>query len=177
MNHRIVTSALVLALLSGVPAAWARDGVQTAGSVINVALLSAATAATFGHHDSVGTRQLALSLGVTWTVTLVLKRAINETRPNGGGYSFPSGHSSSSFGSAEFMRRRYGWKWGAPFYALATFVAYSRVESKMHYTHDVIAGAAIGVASSFIFTKPRQSWTAGVSGDAHGAQFTFSRIW
>jgi membrane-associated phospholipid phosphatase len=145
--------------------------------VLNVVLPAAAAVATIGHHDGAGAKQLAVSLGVTWGLTFVLKRATNETRPNGGNYSFPSGHSSSSFASAEFMRRRYGWKWGAPAYAAAAFVAYSRVESRMHYTHDVIAGAAIGVASSFIFTKPHKNWTATVSGDTRGAQFTFTRVW
>jgi membrane-associated phospholipid phosphatase len=177
MNRRIVVGGVVLVLLLGAPAAWAGDGIQTAGSVLNVALASAAGAATIGHRDVVGARQLAISLGVTWCVTLALKHAINETRPDGGSLSFPSGHSSSSFASAEFMRRRYGWKWGAPAYAVAAFVAYSRVESRMHYTHDVVAGAALGVASSFIFTKPHQGWTAAVSGDTRGAQFTFSRVW
>jgi membrane-associated phospholipid phosphatase len=177
MNRKIVVGAIALVLLAGAPAAWAGDGIQTAGSVVNGALIAAAAAATIGHHDGAGAKQLAVSLGVTWGVTFALKRAINETRPNGGDYSFPSGHSSSSFASAEFMRRRYGWRWGAPAYALAAFVAYSRVESRMHYTHDVVAGAAIGIASSLIFVKPHPNWTATVSGDTRGAQLTFSRVW
>lgn len=177
MNRRIVVGVVALVLLSGAPAAWAGDGIQTAGSVLNGALMSAAAVATIGHHDGVGARQLAVSLGVTWVVTFTLKRVINETRPDGGDYSFPSGHASSSFASAEFMRRRYGWRWGAPAYALAAFVAYSRVESQMHYTHDVVAGAAIGVASSLIFTKPHRNWTATVTGDTRGAWFTYNRVW
>ena len=75
------------------------------------------------------------------------------------------------------MRRRYGLKWGVPFYALAAFVGYSRVESRNHYTHDVVAGAAIGIASSFIFTRPRQHWTAAVTGDTHGGQLSLTRVW
>jgi membrane-associated phospholipid phosphatase len=177
MKRRLIMGAIVLALLVSAPAARADDGVRTVGNALNIALPLTAAVATIGHHDGVGAKQLALSLGVTWGVTFALKRAINETRPNGGDYSFPSGHSSSSFASAEFMRRRYGWKWGVPAYALAAFVAYSRVESRMHYTHDVVAGAAIGVASSLIFTKPHRSWTATVAGDTSGARFTFSRVW
>jgi membrane-associated phospholipid phosphatase len=42
-----------------------------------------------------------------------------------------------------------------PAYAVATFVAYSRVESKRHWTSDVIAGGAIGIASNLVFTHAR----------------------
>jgi len=171
-----VLAALAL-VVACCPAARADDKVQTAGDVLQVALPSAAIVATLAQRDEAGTKQLVLSLGVTWAVTTALKYATHETRPNGGDLSFPSGHTSSSFATAEFMRRRYGWKWGVPFYALAAFVGYSRVESHMHYTHDVIAGAAIGFASSFIFTTPRQHWTAAVSGDMHGGQFSLSRVW
>lgn len=177
MNRAIVVGAIVLVMFAGAQHAWAGDGVQTAGSVLNATLIGAAAAATLGHHDGVGARQLAISLGVTWGATLALKRLVNETRPNGGAYSFPSGHSSSSFAPAEFLRRRYGWTWGVPAYAAAVFVAYSRVESHMHYTHDVIAGAALGVAASAIFTTPRRGWTTTVSGDTRGVQVVFSRVW
>jgi membrane-associated phospholipid phosphatase len=77
---------------------------------------------------------------------------VNAERPNGGGQSFPSGHASVSFSSAEFLRKRYGWGWGLPAYALASFVAYSRVEAGKHYTRDVVAGAALGGACSYLFT-------------------------
>jgi membrane-associated phospholipid phosphatase len=56
------------------------------------------------------------------------------------------------------MRKRYGWEYGIPAYAAATFVAFSRVEAKDHYTHDVIAGAFIGIASSYLFTRPYHGW-------------------
>lgn len=177
MKPRIFVGAVVLVVLTGAPDARAGEGIQTAGSVLNAALLGAAAGAALGHHDLVGAGQLAISLGVTWTATQTLKRLVDETRPNGGHFSFPSGHSSSSFASAEFMRRRYGWKWGAPAYAVAAFVAYSRVESHMHYTRDVVAGAALGVATSFIFTRPWHGWTGSVSGDTRGIQASFTRVW
>lgn len=46
---------------------------------------------------------------------------------------------------AAFLQMRYGWALGGPAYAVASFVACSRVESKRHYTSDVVAGAAIGI--------------------------------
>jgi membrane-associated phospholipid phosphatase len=91
-----------------------------------------------------------MTLGVTYG----LKYTVDEKRPNGGSHSFPSAHTSISFSAAEFMRKRYGWEYGIPAYAAASFVAYSRVESREHWPHDVIAGASIGIVSSFIFTKP-----------------------
>ena len=73
-------------------------------------------------------------------VVYVLKPIVDRQRPDGGSQSFPSGHSASAFAGAAFLQRRYGWSYGAPAYAVATFVAYSRVESKRHWTSDVIAG-------------------------------------
>lgn len=56
------------------------------------------------------------------------------------------------------MRERYGWEVGLPAYVLASFVAYSRVKSDYHYAHDVVAGAAIGIGSSWLFTTPYKGW-------------------
>lgn len=61
-----------------------------------------------------------------------------------GGYSFPSGHSCSSFAAASviFARDR---RWGAGALALAGLIALSRVFLFVHYPTDVLAGAALGV--------------------------------
>ncbi len=45
-------------------------------------------------------------------------------------------------------------KYAVTAYLGASYVAWSRVESDNHFAVDVVAGAAIGIASSFIFTKP-----------------------
>ncbi|HTL18085.1 MAG TPA: phosphatase PAP2 family protein [Patescibacteria group bacterium] len=112
-----------------------------------------------GYRDTQGTIQFAESVGLTLGATYILKYAVSERRPNGGSQSFPSGHSSISFSSAEFLRKRYGWEYGIPAYALASFVAYSRVEANQHHPHDVIAGAAIGIGSSYLFARPYKKWT------------------
>ncbi|MGH8252905.1 MAG: phosphatase PAP2 family protein [Steroidobacteraceae bacterium] len=88
---------------------------------------------------------LALAVGRTFVVTQTLKYAFNETRPDGGSHSFPSGHTALAFTGAEFIRKEYGWRWGLPAYAVATYVGWSRVESREHYSRDVLAGAAIGI--------------------------------
>lgn len=88
---------------------------------------------------------LALALGRSVLLTQGLKYVVDETRPNGGRHSFPSGHTSFAFAGAEFIRKEYGWGWGIPAYATAGFVGWSRVESHQHYARDVLAGAAIGI--------------------------------
>ena len=172
---RVSIAVLVVAL--GSVSARAADPIQTAGTVLQLLLPATAAALTIGRRDAVGTGQLAMSLGVSEGLTLALKYSINETRPNGGHLSFPSGHTSLSFASAEFMRRRYGWTFGAPAYAIAVFVGYSRVESHEHYVHDVLAGAAVGIISSRVFTKPYKHWTASAAGDARNLRLTLVRSW
>lgn len=113
---------------------------------------------TLGLKDWQGTLELAESEGVATVTTYAFKYGLNTRRPNGGHMSFPSEHSSISFSAAEFLRKRYGWEAGVPAYVAASFVAYSRVESRQHYSYDVIGGAAIGILSSYIFTRPYKGW-------------------
>ena len=84
--------------------------------------------------------------------TYGLKYAIDAERPNGGGQSFPSGHTASAFMGAEFIRKEYGWGWGLPAYAAASWVGYTRVESHNHYWRDVLGGALIGIAANHDFS-------------------------
>ncbi len=97
--------------------------------------------------------QLAEAYGSTMALVNILKPTVNRTRPNGGHYSFPTGHSASAFAGGAFLQMRYGWAYGAPAYALATYVAWSRVHAKQHYTTDVLAGGAIGIAANLVFTR------------------------
>ncbi len=138
--------------------ARAGDAVESVGDILQYVLPATAAGVTIVHKDGQGAWQWAGSTALAMGVTYALKYTVDETRPEGGSYSFPSAHTSISFSSAEFLRKRYGWSYGLPAYAAATFVGYSRVESGEHYTHDVIAGAVIGVASSYLLTTPFQRW-------------------
>ena len=149
----------------------ASDAVQTAGDALQYVLPAAAAGMTLAYRDGQGALEFGESAALTLAATYGLKYAISERRPNGGSQSFPSGHTSISFSSAEFMHKRYGWEYGVPAYALASFVAYSRVESRQHHPHDVIAGAAIGILSSYIFTRPYHGWS--VQAEAGGRYYGF----
>ena len=84
-------------------------------------------------------------------VTYGLKYAVDAERPNGKTGSFPSAHTSVTFTGAEFIRKQYGWAWGAPAYAAASYVGWSRVQTQHHWWRDVAAGAAIGLLSNHDF--------------------------
>ena len=162
MKHRILRINISLfvtlfGLIVGIDV-QAYDNIELAGDVLVIALPAAAAGLTLGFRDGQGTLELGKSLALSLGVTYGLKFTIDEKRPNGDNQSFPSAHASISFTSADFIRNRYGWDYGIPAYVVATFVAYSRVESKQHYTHDVIAGAAIGIVSSYLFTRPYKGW-------------------
>ncbi|WP_250278505.1 phosphatase PAP2 family protein [[Clostridium] colinum] len=59
-------------------------------------------------------------------------------------FSFPSGHSLSSFLAATFIFYT-NKKWGIIAYILAFFIALSRVILMVHYPSDVIVGAILGL--------------------------------
>jgi len=155
----------------------AADFIQSAGDVLQIALPLTAAGLTLAYRDGTGALQLGESTALTLGVTYSLKYAVNETRPNGGSQSFPSAHTSISFSAAEFMRKRYGLEYGVPAYALASLVAYSRVESNEHYAHDVVAGAAIGIASSYIFTRRYRGWQVELDGDSKYWGLRLTREW
>ncbi len=82
---------------------------------------------------------------VNGVLTGVLKHTIRRTRPNGHNLSFPSGHTSAAFASATVLERHFGWKVGAPAYAVSAYAAASRVHERQHYLSDVLFGATIGI--------------------------------
>ena len=144
-----------ISMFSSLSTAWSYDRIEVAGDVATAVVAAAAGGMTLALKDREGMVQLAESAALDLAVTYGLKYSVSERRPNGEDkQSFPSAHSSVAFTSAEYLRKRYGWEYGIPAYGLAAFVAYSRVVADKHYVHDVLAGAAIGIASSYLFTTP-----------------------
>jgi len=130
---------------------------ETSGDVLLFTLPIAAVSATFIHKDKKGTWQFTKGFLVNGVISYGLKSIINKERPDGSNNnSFPSGHTSITFQSASFIQRRYGWKYGIPAYLLSSFTGYSRLGADKHDVVDVLAGAAIGIGSTYLFTTPYQ---------------------
>ena len=80
--------------------------------------------------------------------------SIRRDRPDGtSGYAFPSGHASTTFATASVLEAHFGWKVGVPAYALATYVAASRLHENRHYLSDVVFGGALGMAAGRSATR------------------------
>ena len=130
---------------------------QKIGDVILFALPVATLGTSFIIGDNEGAWQFTKGLLLTEAVTYGLKYSINKQRPDmSNDNSFPSGHTSTTFHSAGFIHRRYGFKYSIPAYALAGFTAASRIDSEKHDILDVLAGAAIGLGSNLLFTTEYQ---------------------
>jgi len=133
------------------------QAVQTSGDVLVFAMPAIAIGSTLIKGDKKGTWQFTKGFLTNFAVTAVLKSTINKERPDGSNnHSFPSGHTAITFQSASFLQKRYGWKYGIPAYLLASYTGFSRVYSDKHDVYDVLAGAAIGIGSTYIFTTPYQ---------------------
>lgn len=149
-------------LLTGAAAALPQRALAKASDWTTVAnvgqdgLMAFALGKSLYDKDWTGTTQLALSLGVTEGATEALKYAVRERRPDSSDqHSFPSGHAALSFAAAGYLQKRYGWEYGLPATALAALVGAARVESRSHHWYDVVAGAALGEASAYFLTTPK----------------------
>ncbi|MDE6670263.1 MAG: phosphatase PAP2 family protein [Muribaculaceae bacterium] len=126
--------------------------------VLLVGMPLAALTGVLIEHDWQGLVQGSYTAALTGGVTLLLKYTVKEERPDYSNFhSFPSGHAATTFATAAFIQRRYGWKLGVPAYVLATYTGWGRVFAKKHHWWDVVAGAAIGTGSAYLFTRP---WAA-----------------
>lgn len=66
-----------------------------------------------------------------------------------GGYSFPSGHTSSSVGAAYVLFQMNRWV-GIAGFLVAALIALSRMYLHVHYPTDVMAGALIGLVCAVV---------------------------
>jgi len=131
--------------------------VEKSGDVILYAVPITTLATTFILNDKKGSWQFTKGLLLTEGITYGLKLSVNKPRPDmSNNNSFPSGHTSTTFQSASFIHRRYGFKYSLPAYALAGFTAASRISSDKHDILDVLSGVVIGIGSTYLFTTPYQ---------------------
>lgn len=70
--------------------------------------------------------------------------------PRPGEFSFPSGHTSSSFAAAAVFYRHLPKKIGIPALVLAGLIGFSRLYVGVHYPTDVLAGAVMGILLSYL---------------------------
>jgi len=141
--HSLSASETVDDALDG--GAVAGNGVTQVGAAVAVYAIGGLT-----HNATVARLGSALveAQAVNGLVTQGAKLAVQRRRPDGGRYSFPSGHTSATFATADVLERTFGWKVGLPAYIGAAYVGASRISERRHYLSDVAFGAAVGIASS-----------------------------
>ena len=144
-----------MALFFLLPQVGRAQFVEKSTDVLCLVPSATAVVLTLVNKDEKGLKQFALSTLTSAALSYGMEACIKKERPDGDGmHSMPSTHTMIAFSGASFLQRRYGWKWGAPAYAVATYVAWGRVHSKRHDVWDVLAGTAIGVGATYVFTRP-----------------------
>jgi membrane-associated phospholipid phosphatase len=102
------------------------------------------------------------ALAVTDTVTFGLKAIVNNERPNGDNFSFPSAHTASSFCVASVLDEYYGPQVGLPAYIAASMVGWRMMDSGDHWASDVLFGGAVGyIVGHSVAGKHKQLELAG----------------
>ena len=146
----------ILLFLASVGAAVAGTS-ESVGTDVAIALPLIAGGITLAKDDWKGSAQLTVDTIATVGLAYGLKHVIREQRPDKSDFqSMPSDTSALAFAPAQFLWDRYGWEYGVPAYAAATFVAWSRVDAQKHHWYDVTASAAIAFGMSKIFTTTYQ---------------------
>jgi membrane-associated phospholipid phosphatase len=109
---------------------------------------------------------IAGSFVVNTIITQSVKKIVNRQRPfaaytfivkrdeESNDFSFPSGHTSTAFGTATSVALRYRkWYFIAPAYLFAGSVAWARMYQGVHYPSDVFTGAIVGAGSAWLGYK------------------------
>jgi membrane-associated phospholipid phosphatase len=164
----------LLKQINGYETAFKNDffkGVGQSVTVVNIAAPLAILAAGLVKHDKQLQKNAAYMVAgyiVSAAVTHGLKIVIQRQRPfekypfiikrdEGGGYSFPSGHTSAAFYAATSLSILYPkWYVIAPAMLWASTVGYGRLYQGVHYPTDVLAGAIVGAASAWVTYKAQQ---------------------
>jgi membrane-associated phospholipid phosphatase len=116
----------------------------------------------FKQTRKVGLMSICALIGSLLINNLFLKNLLERTRPfdviqellplitKPIDFSFPSGHTGSSFAAACVMYRRMPRSFGIPVIILAVLIGVSRLYLGVHYPSDVLFGAITGVGISYL---------------------------
>jgi undecaprenyl-diphosphatase len=112
--------------------------------------------------EGVTVARLAMASAIPANLVVeVLKRTVRRVRPDGNpdpvNSSFPSSHAANAVVLAAVLARRWR-KWRVAFWIVAAIVAAFRVVANRHYPSDVVAGAAIGLASAWAAARWAGPW-------------------
>ena len=149
MRFAVLTAGILALGAQGASAST----VESLGTDVAIAMPLIAGGISLAKSDWTGVAQMTADTVATVGVAYALKKVIKERRPDGSDFkSFPSDTAALGFAPAQFLWDRYGWEYGVPAYAAATFVAYSRVEARKHHWYDVTASAVMAFGFSKLFT-------------------------
>lgn len=156
------------------------EGVYGAGNIygqgvwLSAAALGALGAGLAFHNPRLTSLggDLGTSLLATWGAVWALKLTVPSTRPNGGKYSFPSGHTATAFAAAPVLAYHLGRGAGIVAYGLAGVTALARMEDRKHHLADVLAGAGIGLVIGHEVTRRGpMHWSVAPNGMALSVRF------
>lgn len=151
---RVIVIALLLCA-GFVNARAQREAVKESTDILSLLPSTAGLVTAVLNRDNKGIIELGLSSVTAIALNYGLNAVVTKETPDGSNaHAFPSTHTLAAFNGATFLMRRYGWKYGVPAYAVATYVAWGRVYAGKHDWWDVLGGAAIGAASALIYTRP-----------------------
>jgi membrane-associated phospholipid phosphatase len=95
-------------------------------------------------------QSLVISEGLTQTLKYTTRR---ERPDHSSKNSFPSGHAADTFAFATALERHLGWRYFVPAYALASYVAVSRLPANRHWFSDAVFGASVGIIAGRTVTS------------------------
>lgn len=160
MRYKHFLSTLLLLSFSGSMMAQSKF-VEHSTDVLCLAPAATGLVKAIAENDKKGIVQLALSSATGIAANYALNACIKKDAPQmpqdpgwDDRHTFPSTHTMAAFTGSTFLMKRYGWKWGAPAYALSAYVAWGRVHTDHHDWWDVLGGALVGAGSALIYTRP-----------------------
>lgn len=109
------------------------------------------------------TKYLAIAVLANNIITFSLKNILNEERPNGEDYSFPSGHTSNAFVMATVLHHEFKDTHTILAFSgflFATTTGVFRVLNNVHWVSDVLVGAGIGILVTDLVYRfePLKNW-------------------